>query len=174
MTRLAFAFAFAVVALSATDALAQAAPPQKIAVLDVQRVMEESVDGKAIMAKHKVESDRRLKEVEQAREDLRKQGEQLAAQAGVLKPEVLAKRRQELDQKLSQWQETASKVDHELEQQLTTALEPVRQKMLAVVGQLAQSDGFTLVIRADAVVWPANPAADITAAVLRKMDQRNK
>src|SRR5437763_509806 len=84
--------------------VAGAAHADKLAFVDMQRALEGTTEGRAAKQKLQAEVDKKQKELEQKRDELKKMDEDLAKQASVLKADVLEKKKQELQQKLMQWQ----------------------------------------------------------------------
>ena len=48
---------------------------------------------------------------------------------------------------------------------------PLQEKVLRAIAQIAQRDRFTLVLRADMVLWPQQSEMDITNEVIRKANE---
>lgn len=149
-------------------AAAPLARADKIAVVDMQRAIAETTEGKAALAKLKAEVDKKQKELEQKRDELKKMDEDLTKQAAVLKPDVLEKKRQDLQQKLMSWQEAAMRSQRDLQEKEQKATQPIVDKLLRAVGAIADRDKFSLVVRQEVVLWPQHTEMDITNEVIRK------
>ncbi len=162
----------ALVSALTLGALGATARADKIAVVNMQRAIEETNDGKAALSKLKAEAERKQKELEQKRDELKKMDEDLAKQATVLKPDVLEKKKQELQQKLAQWQEAVMRSQKELQEKEQQATQPIINKLLRAIDFLANRDKFTLVVRQDVVLWPQGSAMDITNEVIRKANEQ--
>ena len=68
------------------------AQAQKIAIVNIQRAIEESVEGKAAIGSLKGEVERKQKELEAKKDELKKLDEDLAKQEAVLKPDARQRR----------------------------------------------------------------------------------
>jgi len=143
----------------------------KIAIVDMQRAVEGTTEGKSVLASLQGEADRKKKELEQKRDELKKMSDDLQKQESVLKPDIFQKRRQELEQRAIQFQETVVRTEQEFQQRQFKVTQPVQQKVITAISQIAARDRFTLVLRADAVIWPQQSELDITNEVIRKANE---
>ena len=148
--------------------LERTAQAQKIAIVNIQRAIEESVEGKAAIGSLKGEVERKQKELEAKKDELKKLDEDLAKQEAVLKPDALQKKKQELQAKFQALQETAVRAQRELQEKEQKVTGPIQEKVLRAIAQIADRDKFNLVLRADMVLWPQQSEADITNEVIRK------
>src|SRR5687768_4118571 len=94
--------------------LAGTASADKIAIVDMQKAVAESNAGKAAISTLAADTDKGQKELKARSEELKKIDADLAKQASTLKPEVLAQKKRELDQKVMQLQETYNRMQKEL------------------------------------------------------------
>ena len=143
------------VAMAAVCAGGVAKADQKIAIVNIQRAIEDTAEGKAAIGTLKGEVDRKQKEIEAKKEELKKLDEELAKQEAVLKPEALQKKKQELQQKFGALQEAAMRAQREL-----------AEKEMKITGPLQEK-----VLRADMVLWPQQSEMDITNEVIRKANE---
>lgn len=148
-----------------------AAADTKVAVLDVERAVAESNDGKAAVAKLKGEMDKQQKDLDAKKTELKKADEELGKQAAVLKPEALAKKRQELEQKIQALQEFAMRAQKDLSDKERKAMVPIAEKVNKAVAAIAGRDKINLVVRREAVVWPNQSDLDITNEVIKKVNE---
>jgi outer membrane protein len=152
-------------------ALPAAVHADKIAVVNMQRAIEETAEGKAALAKLKAEVERKQKELEQKRDELKKLNDDLEKQASVMKAETLEKKKQELGQKMAQWQEAAMRSQREISEKEAKATQPIVDKLLRAIDAIANRDKFSLVVRQEVVLWPHSSAMDITNEVIRKANE---
>jgi outer membrane protein len=143
----------------------------KFAIVDMQRAVEGTTEGKAILSSLQGEADRKKKELEQKRDELKKMADDLQKQESVLKPDVFAKRRAELEQHAQQFQETVMRTEQDFQQKQLKVTQPIQQKVVTAISQISGRDHFTLVLRSDAVVWPQQSELDITNEVIRKANE---
>jgi outer membrane protein len=161
------------VSVSAVFSLAATSTPgaahaDKIAVVDIQRAILESTEGKAAIGNLKAEADRKQKEFDAKKEELRKLDEELAKQASILKPDALQKKQQELQTKVQQAQQTAMRMQQELQEKEMKTTGPIQEKVLRAIAQIADREKFSMVLRSEVVLWPQQNENDITNEVIRK------
>lgn len=159
------------VVLATAGAASTAQAQQKIAIVNIQRAIEESSEGKSAIGSLKTEAERKQKELEQKRDELKKLDEELAKQAAVLKPDVIEKKRQDLQQKFVQLQEAAMRAQRELQEKEMKVTGPLQDKVLRAIAGIAARDKFALVLRSDVVLWPQQSEMDITNEVIRKTNE---
>lgn len=144
---------------------------QRIALVNMQRAIEDTTEGKAALSKLKGEVDKKQKELEQKRDELKKLDDELAKQAAILKPDALEKKKQELQQKMMQWQEAAMRTQKDLQEKESKATQPIVDKLLRAIAQIAARDKFAMVLRNEVVLWPQQSEMDITNEVIRKANE---
>src|SRR5436190_19028205 len=105
-----FALVFALGTLSSTAALADT----KIAVVDLQRALEETDDGKKAKAKLKADFDKKQKELDEKQEELKKMKENIDKKAQVMKPEALAKEQKDFQERFVELQAIYARLQKDL------------------------------------------------------------
>src|SRR5262245_50875955 len=88
---------------------AAAAAQDKLAFVDMKRVVKESEEGKADLTQLKSKIDEKQKEFQKSREEINKMEQALAKEASGLKPEDVRARRTEIAKKIAAWQDGAGK-----------------------------------------------------------------
>ena len=158
-------------ALTLSLTLGGVARAQKIAVVNMQQAIETTTDGKAALGKLKSEVEKKQKELEQKRDELKKLDEDLAKQAAILKPDVLEKKKQELQAKMAQWQEAAMRSQKDLQEKESKATQTIVDKLLRAIAAISARDKFSMVVRSEVVLWPQHTEMDITNEVIRKANE---
>src|SRR5688572_9968373 len=127
---------------------ADAAAPatQKIAYVDLQRTLSETPSGKK--AKKKLEDDKAKKQAELKKKEAELTGfaKELEKQRGVLKPDVLRQREQELQQKYVGLQELYMQLQQDLAKQEAQLVRDIFAKAGPIIQTIAKKDGYTLVL----------------------------
>jgi outer membrane protein len=146
-----------------------AGPLQRIAYIDVQRVLARSAAGvaareqlereKATMQK---EMDGRRQELEKMREELDKKGALLTADARREKQEQFERKRRDAARMMDDFQK-------ELEKKESVLL----QKVLQDIERIGKDKGYYLIVekRGAGVIY-ASPEADLTEEIIRAFDQQ--
>ena len=143
---------------------------QKIAFISVQEVIDESAEGKAAQNQFKVDLDKLQGELEAKRLKLVALSDELEKQSAVLNPEVLEKRRTELQGKQRQFQEATLRSQQALKQQEAKDTQRLLERVKRATALVAEQDGYSVVFQREQVFQFA-PADDITNQVIRKMNQ---
>ena len=145
----------------------------KIAVVDFERAVVESVEGKKASDGFNAKLQERQKEVEKRQKELEEAQNKLSTQERLLSDAVKLDLQREIDRKqteLTRFNEDAQKELGALRDQL---LRPVADIAGKILNALAAEQGFTLVIDvsnpANNVLW-ANPAADITTELTQRIN----
>jgi Skp family chaperone for outer membrane proteins len=86
----------------------------------------------------------------------------------VLKPEVFKQKRDELQKKLVELNETYMKLERELAGDRTKLIQDLLKQAEPVIKKLAAKEGVHLIIDQSATVW-ADPAVDLTPALNAEM-----
>ncbi|MGD9511913.1 MAG: OmpH family outer membrane protein [Geminicoccaceae bacterium] len=146
-------------------------PPAVAAVIDYQRILRDARAARAV--RDQVENRRRLYQEEIAKEEqrLHEVDKQLAAQRNVLEPDVFDAKRQTFERDVAAVQRMAQERRRQLDQVAAAALNEVRSAMIEVVGELAQSRGFNLVLPSSGLLL-FSPDIDLTEDVLVRLDQQ--
>ena len=158
-------------ALTSLFVAAEARAQQKIAVVDVQRAVAETTEGKRVLTDLQGKADKKKKELETRRDEIQKMGEELKKQESVLRPDVFQKKRQEFEQKAMQFQESVMRTEQEFQQEQVKATQPIQERVYRAINGIASRDRFNLVLNSAAVVWPQQSEMDITNEVIRKANE---
>lgn len=146
---------------------------QKIAIVDVQRVVNESIIGKAARSnmdskiqKAKVKLSNLQAGFEKAKADLQKQAAVLSSGALEDRREALAKKQLEIQRAYQDMQEQLSKAN---DQEIRQVVEEIHK----VVDEIAEEKNYAFVFEKDrqSVIY-ANPKIDVTKDVVKVLDKR--
>jgi len=146
------------------------APSQVIAIVDVQRILQESLAAKSVQkqldtqrAKFQTETEAEENELRQAEQDLVKSREQLAAN-------VYADHEQQLRQRFLLVEQNVDARRKVLDQSFTDSMNAVRSHLLQVVQAVAQERGVNLVLIKQQTLW-TDPSFDVTDEVLNRLNK---
>ena len=167
MRRLAVALA---VLLSFATARAASAA-DKIAYVDVQRVISEVEEGKAAKSRLRTELESKRAELDKKQKELEQLKADYDRQAGVLTEEAKQQKQKELQQKFMEAQQQASQMQRDLADKEDETLRGISEKLIAVVNEVSEREGFNYVIKKEALL-AAPQAADITNEVVRRYNAR--
>ena len=134
--------------LSASLALAPAIAHAegKVAVVDVQRAVNQTEEGLRAQAMLKKLFDNRQQELNRKQQELAKQKEDIDKQAKSLAKEVLQKKVEDWQKQAMELQQVFVEYNKELEKKQKELTDPVFEKVMAIVKRLATTENYDLII----------------------------
>lgn len=168
---LSFALFATIVAGSASMAHAQV----KIGVVDLQRAINETEDGRQAKRRLKKLFDERQKSLNAAQESLKAQKESLERQQDVLAEDALKKKVEKYQADLMELQNEYVQYQQELTQKEAELTGKILEKMQAILRRIGQSDGYTLIVEANegGIVWVPNNL-DLTDVLIQRYNKQAK
>lgn len=144
---------------------------RKIALVDMQKVLNDTKQGKKARTKLEKSSEAKAKKLEQKRAKLEK--EMSAAQS--LQGAALAKAQEDLQRQYMELQQMYMQLQQDLAQQEGELLEQIYKNSQSLVGDLAKEYGVDLVlIRDESTVIYAASGMDITKELVKRYDAKYK
>ena len=150
---------------------------RKIAVVDVQRVLLETKQGKSAKTKLEKEFAKSNAKLETKAKALEKQyGDFMQkAQAGMLSEAELMRRQEALIAKDQELQELYESLQVKMSEKEALLTEKIYRNVQSIVKQMALEEGLQLVlVRSEATVLYANPKLDVTNRVIVAYDKKYK
>lgn len=144
-----------------------------IYVVDMQRVVTESIAGKA--AKNDLEAALKKSKanVERSQLELKSMQDALQRQAAVLSKSALEAKQEELRKRSREIRRSVSDETNQVARKNNAAVEVIVVEVQKVLKDLAQKDGVRFIVeRGQNFVVYANPKLDITNDVIKLFDQR--
>lgn len=161
----------AVLLFSAIASIAPAASAQqlKIGVVDLQRALNETEDGRKAKANLKGLFDKRQKTLDQQQEGLRAMKENLEKQKDVLSREVLAKKLDEYQKAFAELQTTYMEFQRELGAKEGELTKGILERMHRIMRRVGQAEGYALVLdRGEAGVVYTPSSYDLTDVLIQR------
>ena len=147
------------------------APNPVVEVVDVQRILDESLAAKSVQkqletqrAKFQTEIEKEENELRQAEQDLSKSRDQLA-------PDVYSDREQQLRQRFLTVERHVQARRKVLDQTFSDSMNTVRASLLDIVKDVAREHGVNLVLIKQQVLW-TDKALDVTDEVLGRINAK--
>ena len=164
------------VALMLPVALVRAETPAKlpapvIAIVDVQRILQESLAAKSVQKQLDAQRSKFQTEIEGEENGLRQAEQTLAKQRDQLAAQTYADREQQLRQRFSTVETHVQSRRKVLDHSFTDSMNMVRGALLDVVDKVAHERGANIVIVKQQALWTDQPL-DITDEVLKRLDQK--
>ena len=146
MQRSSQVIALALLTVAGVSSRAYAEPPIKIAVVDMQRALHETEDGRKAKAQLKKLFEDRQKTLDKQQNDLKSLKESLDKQHDVLSPAVLAKKQEELQKAFTELQQTYMEFQRELGGKEGELTKDIIERMQRIMRRVGQTEGYTLVL----------------------------
>ena len=160
---------FVVVGLSSTT-IAQA---QKIVIIDTQRVITESIIGKAAKNNLEVEIKKGQAKVAALKADFERQRSDLEKQSAILSGSALESRREELERKQVEFQRVFQDIQEKLARSNDAEISKVVSQINEFVKALAQEKEYQFVFERDRKsVLFSSERIDITDEVVKSLDKK--
>jgi len=144
-----------------------------VAVVDFERAVVESVEGKKASDKFNVTLKTKQADVEKRQKDLEDNQKKLANGTITLSATAKADLQRDIDRKTTELQRLNDDTQKELQGLRDELLRPIAERATAALNAMAAAEGYTLVIDIsnpeNNVIW-ANPKNDITAELIKRLD----
>lgn len=150
------------------------AETQKVAVMNIQKVLLESSAGqkaKAVFEKRMNELQAKFKTEQEALVALQKEIEK---KSSAWSKDKQGEKVRELQLRQREMQVKSEDAKMELRQLQDKELEPILKMLQTVVNSYGEKEGYSLILDSKVAVLYANPASDISEAVKKELDTRLK
>lgn len=142
-----------------------------VAVVDVQRIMQESSASKGIQKAIESQRDSYQKEIQTLEDKLQNAENELRKQQTVLAPDAFAAKRRDFEKQVADVQRTVQERKRTLDTAFNDAMTHVQKTMLDIVQDLADERGANVVIPRNLLVLFASNL-DVTEPVLERLNKQ--
>jgi Skp family chaperone for outer membrane proteins len=142
-----------------------------VAIVDLQKILNESAAAKDIQSQLDKQKEAFRKEVATHEQELKTTEEALSAQKGKMPEKEFAAKVAEFQTKYADTRTLVRKRQASLEKAANTALIQLRKEVGGVVTSIATEKKYDLVLSSQDVIW-AQSAMDITEAVRTQLDKK--
>jgi outer membrane protein len=168
----AVVFAAALMVGPAHRAAAQQQGPQVIvAVVDAQKILEESKASKSVQAALEKQRTAFQNDISQQENALRTADQNLSRQRSTLSAEDFDKKRQELEQKAATLRRDVQAKRQQLDRMFQTSMNTIRTTLLQVIDEIAAERKATLVLSKSQVLLAAKEY-DITEESMKRLNAK--
>ena len=157
-------------AVQAEEALRKV-PASVVAIVDVQRVLQESSAASGVKDQVEARSSQFQKQIAKEENSLRKKEKDLAALRETANAEEYAKAEQALRERFLFVERHVQARRKALDQAYNKAMQEVRGYLISIVKEAAQKQGINLVVVKQQVIWN-DQVVDITDVVLSELNKR--
>ncbi len=118
----------------------------KLGFVDLQRALNEVDEGKAAKARLKSEFDQKQKVLDDKQAEFQKLRTDFEKQSGVLAEPARREREEDLNRRMMDLQSTFAQLQRELSERERDVTRGIFDKMAAIVREIAEKEGFTIVL----------------------------
>ena len=147
----------------------------KIGVVDLQRAINETEDGRQAKRRLTKLFEERQKKLDSAQNSLKSQKESIERQQDVLSEDALKKKVEKYQEDLMALQTEYVDYQRELSTKEAELTKKILDKMQAILRRIGQTDGYTLIVEANegGIVWvPSN--LDLTDVLIQRYNAQAK
>ncbi|MFH1017455.1 MAG: OmpH family outer membrane protein [Pseudomonadota bacterium] len=145
---------------------------EKLAVVDVQRVLDTIEEGKKARDQFKREMDNKKTEVEKKQAELKKLSDSFDKQKMILSPSALEDKRKEMESKQMDYQRSAMTAQAEMAKREQDLVQPVLKKIKDVIEKVGRDGAYTMVLeKSESGVVYYKPVLDVTDQVITLYDK---
>ena len=141
-----------------------------LAVVDFQRAVENTEEGRSAQSRMDTMLESRRNEMLRMQTELEKEMQDFQSRAMILSEQARADAEQELMAKQQRYQSTAMQYETELAQTYQMLLAELGQKMRSLAITIAKEKGVDVLMDAAAVVYTGDNVVDITDELIKKYD----
>ncbi len=148
-----------------------AAEGTRIAVVNLQAVLETSQIGKAAQEKLKSQRDKLEADLKQKGAELQELEKRLQREAMVMSKEAREEKERELRIKASDFQALQKKYRSDLQELERDLMGELQKEISALVNEIGKKEGYTLIVSSIGVLYH-QPAVDITQRLVQELNAR--
>lgn len=161
-------FIFIIGFLMANDVMAE----QKIAVINMQKVVKQSEKGKAATAELEKKFESLRKELQAEQDRIKAFKEETEKKAALLSDEAKAQKEMEYRKMLRDFKDASENAQFQMKQAEAKVMEPLLKSLEKVVNSVAEAGGYTIILESNMPgLYYFSPTIDITAEVIKAYDQ---
>lgn len=164
--------ALAMLTMIAGSASAQAIP--RIGYIDSARILNESTDAQAAQEQFNQEVSQYQTQLQNMDQELQSLMAAYEQQSGTLSDDARQQRETEILQKRSEFEQRARQLEGEMGARRNALIEPVMERINAVIEDIRQEGGYALIFDVAAgAILAVDPSLDVTPEVLRRLSSNN-
>ncbi|MCE3233193.1 MAG: outer membrane protein [Rickettsiaceae bacterium] len=142
-----------------------------IAVVDIQRVLQDANAAKDIRDQIKVLRDKYQADISKEEEDLRKAEQKLTEQKSILSQDAFKDKREEFKNKLNKAQRDVQEKRTQLDASLNDSIGQVQKVVFDIISEIAKEKGFKLAVPTSQILY-SEDSMNITDEVLQRLNKK--
>ena len=166
MKKIIYIFVFFFITLSAYSR-------EKIVYLDVEKIMQESIAGKAVIAKIKKKRQTSISKFKNKEKEIFEKEKKLISQKNVLNEEEFKKKIQDLRNEIANYQKDRNKTLNDITQLRIKASTALIKKLTPILETYSKENSISIIIQKKHIVM-GSKRDDITKDILNLVNQKVK
>lgn len=158
-------------AIAAQEPAAPARKGTRVAVINVRRIVQESIPGQRMSREIQAFQQKQLQELRKLENELQQLQKQYQEQAAVLSQEALQSLRSKIRAKTRQIERFREDADAELQDRISAALTRLENEVRPIILDVCREKGIDIVLDAQFVIFFSS-AVDITEDVIRRFNEK--
>ncbi len=148
----------------------------KIAVVNGQQCLAESLAGKAALAKLESIKDKREAEINEQEALVKKLDQDMQTQRMTMSQEALTEMQRQFQKEYRSYQMNIKDAQEELQRKQIELTKPLTDKMVEITADYGKKHGYDLILEANVpgVVFYASDAVDVTNEITKLLDAQYK
>ena len=147
----------------------------KIGVVDFQKAMELSSEGKAAKAVFQKEVERIQRDLKGRQDELNKLKEEIELQGAMLTPEARAEKQRQYENKLRDFKRLYEDYQEEMRREDAQLSEKILRKLMQIIEVYGEANGYDLILeKTQSAVLYKSELLDITLEIIREYDKAPK
>jgi Skp family chaperone for outer membrane proteins len=148
---------------------ADAAAPVKVAIVDADKALADTADGKAARITLEKDFATKSKLLEAKKEEVKAASEALEKKRALLTPPALAAEEEKLRKLYAEAELLASTLSGDFEAKKRDLTAPLYARLECILRKVGEADGYTLILPREGVLW-APEHLDLTSELTRKYE----
>ena len=145
----------------------------KIGVIDMQKAIQDTAQGKKAKKELEDEFNKKKKELEKTEAEIKKKGEDFEKRSMAMNEETRAKKQAELGNEMRKYQELAAKSQMEIQKRERDLTAPIVSKLRSILEDIANKEDFTVILeKSEQSVMFAKKDLDLTERVVKAFDKK--
>ncbi|NIA08897.1 MAG: hypothetical protein GWP10_03815 [Nitrospiraceae bacterium] len=145
----------------------------KIAVINMQRVVRNSVAGRKVMERLNKKFESLQKKLQTKQNEIKAFKEDLDRKAPLMNGDARIEKQREYKKKLRDFKDQSDDAQFEMRQEESKNMDPILKKLQKVVGHIGKKDGYTIILEKNMPgIYYVSPRVDISDQVIKIYDKQ--
>ena len=146
---------------------------EKIVYLDVEKIMQESIAGKAVSVKIKKKRETTISKFQKKEKEIIEKEKKLISQKNVLNQDEFKKKIQDLRNEISNYQKERTRISNDIAKLRIKASTKLISKLTPILEEYAKKNSIRIIIQKKQIVM-GNKEDDITSDILDLVNKKVK